>query len=160
MFIQSLNSWKKRCSLPNNLSDLENVWKIEFFSKLQQVFYKCFFCRFCQILLNLAHTFVSWKKALFPRFLRSLLITYLIAGSLEIEIIVLEKKAWKKSWILDPKICTRVRSLEKSLNFRGCPWNVLKFLCKSLKSPWILFNFECSGLERVFWCFLVVQDRI
>ena len=48
---------------------------------------------------------------------------------------------------------------EKSLNsmFR---WKVLKFLCKSLKSPWIFFNFECSGLESVFWCFLVVQDRI
>ena len=29
-----------------------------------------------------------------------------------------------------------------------------------LKSPWIFFKFECTGLERVFWCFLVVQDRI
>ena len=37
--------------------------------------------------------------------------------------------------------------LEKSLNFRGSPWKVLKCLCKSLKSPWISFNFECSGLE-------------
>ena len=38
-------------------------------------------------------------------------------------------------------------------------WKVLKFLCKSLKSPWIFFNFECSRLERVFWCFLVVQNH-
>ena len=26
-------------------------------------------------------------------------------------------------------------NLKKSLNFRGSPWKVLKFLCKSLKSP-------------------------
>ena len=38
-------------------------------------------------------------------------------------------------------------------------WKALKFLCKSLKSPWIFFNFECCGQESVFWCFLVVQDR-
>ena len=60
-------------------------------------------------------------------------------------------------------------SLEKSLNFRGSPRKVLefhfslkilKFLSKSLKSPWIFFTFECSGLESVFWCFLVVHDGI
>ena len=38
-------------------------------------------------------------------------------------------------------------------------WKALKFLCKSLKSPWIFFNFERCGQESVFWCFLVVQDR-
>ena len=42
-------------------------------------------------------------------------------------------------------------SLEKSLNFRGSPWKVLefqakvlKFLCKSLKNPWIFVNFKCT----------------
>ena len=41
-------------------------------------------------------------------------------------------------------------NLDKSLKFRGSPWKVLKFLCKSLKGPWIFFNIECSGLESVF----------
>ena len=31
---------------------------------------------------------------------------------------------------------------------------------ETLKSPWIFFNFDCSGLESVFWCFLIVQDKI
>ena len=43
-------------------------------------------------------------------------------------------------------------SLEKSLNYIFL-WKVLKFMCKSLKSAWIFFNFECSGMESVFWCF-------
>ena len=43
--------------------------------------------------------------------------------------------------------------LEKSLN-SILPWKVLKFLCKSLKSPWIFFNCEFSGMESVFCCFL------
>ena len=50
-------------------------------------------------------------------------------------------------------------SLDKSLNSLF-PWEILKFLCKFLKSPWIFFNFECSGLKSVCWCFLVVQDNI
>ena len=58
----------------------------------------------------------------------------------------------KSPWILG-------EVLEKSLN-SIFPWKVLKFLCKSLKRAWIFFNFECSSLERIFWCFLVVQDRI
>ena len=51
------------------------------------------------------------------------------------------------------------RSLEKSLNFRGKslknPW-IPFFLEKSLNfcaGLWIFFNFECSGLERVFYAF-------
>ena len=51
-------------------------------------------------------------------------------------------------------------SLEKSLNFRGSHWKVLKFLYKSLKSAEIFFDLKCSGLESAFKkCFLVVQDR-
>ena len=42
-------------------------------------------------------------------------------------------------------------SLEKSLN-SIFPSKVLKFLCKFLKSPWIFFKFECSGLESVCVC--------
>ena len=57
-----------------------------------------------------------------------------------------------------------LHSLEKSLNIRGSPWKVLeflftwkvlKFLSKSLKSPWIFFYFERSDLESVFLCFLL-----
>ena len=55
-----------------------------------------FFCRFGQILFNLARTFASWKQALFPRFLRSVLIACLIAWSLEKEMIVLEKYSVEK----------------------------------------------------------------
>ena len=58
----------------------------------------------------------------------------------------------KSPWILG-------EVLEESLN-SIFPWKALKFLCKSLKSPWIFFNFKFSSLESVFWCFLVVQDRI
>ena len=56
-----------------------------------QSYDECFiiFFGFGQILIDLAHTFA--KKALFLRFLWSLLITYLITSSLEKEIIVLEK---------------------------------------------------------------------
>ena len=59
-----------------------------------------------QVLWSLpANSSASWKKALFLRFLRSLLITYLITLSLK------KKYCWKKGWpksfkILDPKICT------------------------------------------------------
>ena len=46
----------------------------------------------------------------------------------------------------------------KSLNFRGSPWKVLEFHF-SMKSPWIFFSFECSGLERVFWCFWLSETE-
>ena len=39
--------------------------------------------------------------------------------------------------------------LEKSVN-SIFPWKVLKLLCTSLRSPWIFFNFESSGLKSVF----------
>ena len=74
-------------------------------------------------------------------------------------------KSWN-SYRLYYRVCTVLKSpwilgevLEKSLNFCASPWKVLKFLCKSLKSPWIFFNFECSRLERFFGCFLVVQNH-
>ena len=54
------------------------------------------------------------------------------------------------AWNMQPGNITGFDSVEKSFNFWGSPWNVLKFLCKSLKSSWIFFNFECSGLESVF----------
>ena len=49
----------------------------------------------------------------------------------------------KSPWILG-------EVLEKSLN-SIFSWKFRRFLCKSLNSPWIFFNFECSGLERVFF---------
>ena len=64
-----------------------------FFSKLRRVLYNFF--GFGQILIDLAHTFA--KKALFLRFLWSLLITYLITSSVDKENIVLEKSL-EKVW--------------------------------------------------------------
>ena len=66
-----------------------------------QSYDECFiiFFGFGQILIDLAHTFA--KKALFLRFLWSLLITYLITSSVDKENIVLEK------------------SIEKVLNFES-----------------------------------------
>ena len=117
-FLISINSWlvqsvefvKKSWNLPSNI-DISYGKTVFFLSQLPQVPYKWIFL-VCQILYNLARMFAahyksSWKKkTLFLLFLRSLLITYLITLSLEKEIIVLEKKVWEKSWILDPKTCT------------------------------------------------------
>ena len=62
--------------------------------------------------------------------------------------------SFKSPWILG-------EVLEFYFSFKS-PWilgEVLEFYF-SFKSPWIFFKFECSGLDSVFWCFLVVQDRI
>ena len=58
-----------------------------------------FFFRFGQILFNLARALKAHHKEnlCFLSFLSSPLITYLIILCLENEIIVLEKKVWKKS---------------------------------------------------------------
>ena len=48
--------------------------------------------------------------------------------------------------------------LEKSLNSIFL-WKVLKFLCKSLKIPWIFFNFEFSGLKSVFDVFWLSKSE-
>ena len=61
-------------------------------------------------------------------------------------------------------IYCRVRTvlILKSLNFRESPWKILefhfslkspnKFPCKSLKSPWIFFYFECTVVAwKVFF---------
>ena len=60
-----------------------------FFESYNECFTLNFFFRFGQILIDLARMFE--KKALFPRFLRSLLITNLITVSVEKENIVLKK---------------------------------------------------------------------
>ena len=57
--------------------------------------------------------------------------------------------------LLIKKMKQSSHSLKESLNSIS-PLKILKFLCKSLKGPWIFFNFKCSGLKSVFWCFLVV----
>ena len=59
----------------------------------------------------------------------------------------------KLEWDCCVSILHRSHSLEKTLNFRGSPWKLLIFLWKSLKSPWIFFNFQFSGLESVFDAF-------
>ena len=79
--------------------------------------------RFRQSLSNLLEQIELWVKHFTSRY-------YMVRTVL------------KSPWILG-------EVLEKSLN-SIFPWKVLTFLCKSFKSPWIFFNFECSGLERVF----------
>ena len=65
-------TWKKSGKMLKSL-------EFFFFSNLQQELYKWFFFRFGQILFNLVHTFsLHREKSLFLRFLRSVLITYLI----------------------------------------------------------------------------------
>ena len=56
------------------------------------------------------------KKALFPRLLRSLLITY--SGKRKYSIVLV--KSLKKSWILDPKICTNTAHLQMVRFSKGC----------------------------------------
>ena len=89
-FVASLEFLKMSSNLPSNFPDLEKVWKIEVKSwKIVKsldiiiyIFFESFFFCFGQILFSLIHTMQGInKKALFLR--RSLLITYLIASSLE-----------------------------------------------------------------------------
>ena len=117
-----LNSW----NLPSNFPDLKKVFKIEvksrklvaslkffFFSKLQQVLHKWIFFPVAKsysispVLKTFNHrmrTFVYGTFAVHHEKAWSLLNTYLFSLCLE-KYIVLEK-VWKKSRILDPKICT------------------------------------------------------
>ena len=76
------------------------IISLEFcFRKLQQLLYKGKFFSFI-VLVKSNSTFLLrlqriMKKSLFLRFLRSLLITYLVTLSLKKEIIVLEKRLQK-----------------------------------------------------------------
>ena len=69
-------------------------------------------------------------KAFFLLFLRSLLLTYVIALSLEKEIIVLEK-VWKKSWIF--LIQKSVHSLEREIELQMSLSNPNPFHISSLE---------------------------
>ena len=95
------------------------VQSLEFLKK-SWVFF--FFCRF--FFFNSYSTSSACLQRCAPRkklcsyVLRSLLITCLITVSLEKEVIVW-KKFWKKSWILDPKICVNpVTSSSREIFFR------------------------------------------
>ena len=94
-FVQSLEFLKKSWNSPNNFQDLEKVWRIETKSgkngKKPWVFFLFFLQSYNKCLsdfsLRLGQTIClqrTTKKSLFLRFLRSLLITYLITVSLEI----------------------------------------------------------------------------
>ena len=139
-FVRSLEFLKKSWSLPSNFPDLEKSGKmlksLEFFfsfSKLQQEIYKWFFFfRFGQILFNLVHTFsLHREKSLFLRFLRSVLITYLITWCLGKEIIVLEKKSRKslEFWI---RKSVRTLSTVKMANKWFCWWQGKSFMSVSV----------------------------
>ena len=95
-FVQSLEFLKKSRDLPSNFPDLEKVWKIEinygengkslkllFFFLLFQSFKKCFIRELVFVLVKSYSTSpvclqCTTRKALFVRFLRLLLITYLL----------------------------------------------------------------------------------
>ena len=73
------------------------------------------------------------RKKLCSYVLRSLLITCLITVSLEKEVIVW-KKFWKKSWILDPKICVNpVTSSSRDIFFR---WFFFSTISPSCLQRW------------------------
>ena len=92
-------SWKLRSSFPD-LKSWKMIISLEFrFGKLQQLLYKGKFFSFIvlvkynsNLLLRLQRIL---KKSLFLRFLRSLLITYLITSNLKTGIIVLDKSLQK-----------------------------------------------------------------
>ena len=92
-----------------------------------------FFCRFGQILFNLAHKFASWKQALFPRFLRTVLITYLITWSLEKEMIVLEKYSVEKVLNVVSKNLYETLSIVKMANNWFCWWQGKAFMSVSVQ---------------------------
>ena len=120
-FVQSLEVLKKSWHFPSYFPDLEKVWKMEIKSG-KMLFFKATASALhfiSEIFVVLAKSYsispirlqrIS-EKSLFLRCLRSLSITYLITVSLEKEIIVLEKKVWKKSWIWKPKICTNLEDI-------------------------------------------------
>ena len=93
-------------SLENGDKVWKNGKKSWVFSKLRQLLYNLFWF---WSNLNRSRPYV-WKKALFMRFLWSLLITYLINSSVEKESIVLEK------------------SLEKVLNFGSTTFSTLLYI--------------------------------
>ena len=80
------------------------VKSLAFFSKLQQVFYKCFFFRSGQVLFYLVHTF-AWEKCFVLAFFK---VCNHLFDNLESRKRnhCFGKKVSKKSWSLDPKICT------------------------------------------------------
>ena len=95
--------------------------------------YKWFFFRFGQILFNLVHTCALHReKSLFMRFLRSVLITYLLNWSLEKEIIVLGKKSRKslEFWI---QKSVRTLSIVKMANNWFCWWQGKAFMSVSVQ---------------------------
>ena len=106
-FVQSLEFLKKSWNLSNYFPDLEKLWKrwslekviksLEFFF---QIYDKCFISEFF-LIHPLPYVCSAPRKKLCSCVLRSLLITCLIALSLEKEIIVLEKVLEKvlKFWI-------------------------------------------------------------
>ena len=81
-----------------------------------------FFCRFGQILFNLARTFASWKQALFS--------TCLITWSLEKEMIVLGKIKCLECWI---QISVRTLSIVNMANKRFCWWQGKAFMSVSVQ---------------------------
>ena len=101
--VQNLEFLKKSWHLSSSFPDLEDVWKNgkkSFF--FLQSSDKCFRRDFFFILVK---SYSNSPICLQHTMKIAPLIMYLITLSPEREIIVL-KKAWKKSWILNPNICT------------------------------------------------------
>ena len=114
----SLEFLRKHWNLPSNFPNLEKVWRmetksgkmvksLEFIfigtaSKGSFIFFWSNHIQSCPYIL-----LCIVRKALSLFFLRSVLIRYLITLSLIWKKkLLFWKKVWKRSWILDPKICT------------------------------------------------------
>ena len=100
-FVQSCEFLKKSWNLSNNFPDLEKVWKmvksLEFF--FLQLYKWNLFC-FCQILFNLTLTFCVKKLC---SCIFKVCIDHLFDNR---ESGKINYCFGKKSWILDPKMCT------------------------------------------------------
>ena len=98
------------------------------------------------------------RKAWFLCFLKvSVCHLYLINLSLEREIIIFVlEKVWKKSWILDPKLCETCtfKSRQKSLQTEKVPNGQKRTLENT--SEWAAQNCQCAstliGLFLHMWC--------
>ena len=175
-FVQSLEFLKKSWDLPSNFPDLEKVWKIEinygengkslkllFFF---QSFKKCFIRELVFVLVKSYSTSpvclqCTTRKALFVRFLRLLLITYLLNLESAKEVTFWEK-VWNKCWILDLKSCTNpvlffCRSEKQFKTSTGKIWS----RSTNTRSPFAVYRKRDSkslyvygggSFSQRFWC--------
>ena len=153
-----VSGFKESWNLPSNFPDLKKVWKNGKRSwvlfNLQQVLFKCFFF-FFDSFQSYPRPYVLQcivKKALFLRFLRSILITYLITSSLEKVL-----NFWSQN-LYEPFVwkCSK----------HECPWNNPRRYKKILliKAPFLRFVlvlcYDPKLRLRMTICFVRISDGL